>query len=103
MSAKPKKCCSCIVADHLPVVTHGEEIVQANQHKYLGVHLDNKLCWNINVSGFALKSTIICIFFNNANDTNYPDLASTSVATPCHKTLLMVNYFRLARNVFLRG
>ena len=30
----------CIVADHLPVVSHGEEIAQISQYKYLGVHLN---------------------------------------------------------------
>ena len=30
----------CIVADHLSVVIHGEEIAQIGQYKYLGVHLD---------------------------------------------------------------
>ena len=38
-----------IVADHLPVVIHSEEIAQIGQYKYLGVHLDNKLSWNVHV------------------------------------------------------
>ena len=36
-------------ADHLPVVIHGEEIAQIGQYKYLGVHLDNKLSWNVHI------------------------------------------------------
>ena len=45
----------CIVADHLPVVIHGEEIVQIGQYKYLGVHLDNKLSWNVHVHSVCSK------------------------------------------------
>ena len=32
----------CTFADHMPAVVHGEEIAQANQYKYLGVHLDKR-------------------------------------------------------------
>ena len=45
----------CIVADHLPVVIHGEEIAQIGQYKYLGVHLDNKLSWNDHVHSVCSK------------------------------------------------
>ena len=45
----------CIVADHLPVVIHGEEIAQIGQYKYLGVHLDNKLSWNVHVHSVCSK------------------------------------------------
>ena len=45
----------CIVADHLPVVIHGEEITQIGQYKYLGVHLDNKLSWNVHVHSVCSK------------------------------------------------
>ena len=45
----------CIVADHLPVVIHGEEIAQICQYKYLGVHLDNKLSWNVHVHSACSK------------------------------------------------
>ena len=43
----------CIVADHLPVVIHGEEIAQIGQYKYLGVH--NKLSWNVHVHSLCSK------------------------------------------------
>ena len=45
----------CIVADHLLVVIHGEEIAQISQYKYLGVHLDNKLSWNVHVHSVCSK------------------------------------------------
>ena len=45
----------CIVADHLPVVIHGEEVAQIGQYKYLGVHLDNKLSWNVHVHSVCSK------------------------------------------------
>ena len=45
----------CIVADHLPDVIHGEEITQIGQYKYLGVHLDNKLSWNVHVHSACSK------------------------------------------------
>ena len=45
----------CIVANHLPVVIHGEGIAQIGQYKYLGVHLDNKLSWNIHVHSVCSK------------------------------------------------
>ena len=45
----------CIVADHLPVVVHGEEIAQIGQHKYPSVHLDNKLSWNVHVHSVCSK------------------------------------------------
>ena len=43
----------CIVADHLPVVIHGEEIAQIGQYKYLGVN--NKLSWNVHVHSVCSK------------------------------------------------
>ena len=45
----------CIVADHLPVVIHGEEIAQIGQYKYLGVYLDNKLSWYVHVHSVCSK------------------------------------------------
>ena len=45
----------CIAADHVPVVIHGEEIAQISQYKYLGVHLDNKLSWNVHVHSVCSK------------------------------------------------
>ena len=45
----------CIVADHLPVVIHGEEIAQIGQYKYLGVHLDNKFSQNVHVHSACSK------------------------------------------------
>ena len=44
-----------IVADHWPVVVHGEETAQIGQYKYLGVHLDNKLSWNVHVHSVCSK------------------------------------------------
>ena len=44
-----------IVADHFPVVIHGEEIAQIGQYKYLGVHIDNKLSWNVHVHSACSK------------------------------------------------
>ena len=46
---------NCIVAGHLPVVIHGEEIAQIGQYKYIGVHLDNKLSWNVHVHSVCSK------------------------------------------------
>ena len=45
----------CIIADHLPVVIHGEEIAQIGQYKYLGVYLDNKLSWYVHVHSVCSK------------------------------------------------
>ena len=45
----------CIVADHLPVVIHGEKIAQISRYKYLGVHFDNKISWNVHVHSVCAK------------------------------------------------
>ena len=37
------------------VVIHGEEIAKISQYKYLGVHLDNKLSWNVHVHSVCSK------------------------------------------------
>ena len=33
------------VTDHEPVVIKNQEITQVSSYKYLGVHIDNLLCW----------------------------------------------------------
>ena len=48
----------CIVADHLPVVIYGEEIAQIGQYKNLGVHLDNKLSWNVHVHSMQVHQRL---------------------------------------------
>lgn len=43
------------VTKHKSVVIKNQEVTQVSSHKYLGVHIDNLLCWNTHVDNLCNK------------------------------------------------
>lgn len=43
------------VGDHSPVRIHGNFIVQVPSYKYLGVYIDNSLCWSLHVNNLCSR------------------------------------------------
>lgn len=43
------------VTKHKSVVIKNQEVTQASSYKYLGVHIDNLLCWNTHVNNLCNK------------------------------------------------
>ncbi len=43
------------IGDHLPVVINGQNIVQVDSCRYLGIHIDNKLTWSVQVENVCIR------------------------------------------------
>ena len=43
------------VGDHSPVMIHGNIIAQVPSYKYLGVYIDNSLCWSFHVNNLCSR------------------------------------------------
>ncbi len=43
------------IGDHFPVVINGQNIVQVDSCRYLGIHIDNKLTWSVQVENVCIR------------------------------------------------
>ncbi|KAM3864809.1 LOW QUALITY PROTEIN: caspase-6-like [Diretmus argenteus] len=43
------------IGDHSPVVIHGQNIAQVDSYRYLGIHIDNKLTWSVQVENICSR------------------------------------------------
>lgn len=50
------------IRDQLPVVINDQNIAQVDSYRYLGIHIDNKLTWSVQVEN-VLGSNSDYIFF----------------------------------------
>ncbi len=51
------------IGDHLPVVINGQNLVQVDSCRYLGIHIDNKLTWSVQVENVCIRVQQRLYFF----------------------------------------